>query len=84
MVTCFDHRPNAMSETRVPFLYERLRSKKKERNDVDGFQRANRDGRGTMGKRDSGSRNSSGSLAMTEERWTVAIRIVGFRPRVTC
>ena len=83
MVTCLDHRPNAMNETRVFFsmsVYDRRR----ERDDVDGFQRANRDGRGTMGKRDSGSRNSSGSLAMTEERRTIAIRIVDFRPRVTC
>ena len=32
-----------------------------------GFQRVNRDDRGTMDKRDSGLRNSSGSLAMTEE-----------------
>ena len=64
-----------MSETRVLFsvgvyggvLVFGRRSKKRERNNVDRFQRVNRDDRGTMSKRDSGLRNSSGSLAMTEE-----------------
>ena len=43
------------------------RSKKKERNNVDGFQRVNSDDRGTMSKRDSGLRNSPGSLALTTD-----------------